>query len=810
MIFIASLLLLCSETFSTNLYGSQVGSSCSPFVPGAACQPHSGDKPILTNSTKEECIGACEAQNSDGCCWHSPQTGECEWCASCSSFFYGDPSVREATNCTTGAAPSVLHPEQIHIAFGPNVTSIVISWANKIQGEGNFDNVSFYIRYGLETSDPKSWKTISDTVETIRLGDYLKHRVSLVDLSPNSKYNYAVGQLKGDYPLYEVLSNFRTQREDTNWSPRLALFGDLGWTNDQICSLLGSESFAGDVDAIILYGDMIYWADGESENSFMRDVSLMSGNGSVPFHVSPGNGDSRGNFSIYKANFAMPGYNTFNSLWHSFDIGHAHIIGISTEAFYYQTSVVQENMMKWLEDDLRHANTRTNRALRPWIIMHYHRPAYSTNYDGIHGDQIARFKFEPLCMRFGVDVVFSGHVHNQERTFPVFNGSVVNSTDPNDPYHNALGPVNIVSGNPSNAEGTNVFSSPRQSWTAFRSLSFGYTHLNVVNSTMLYIDVISPSLGGAIIDDVYITKDSMCSFGSECGEKINEEKRRRILRPQFNAKTRKNHENRHKNAQIRTQSQAIDSKRFPNTPRDQIDALWSIYEQFGGLEGRWTRSYGWSKTADPCDPDNRWFGVGCVPITDVTMPNLYDYDLGGITALVLPGNGLHGDISKLDLSPLLNANLQILELSDNELWGVMPSDIWNGRVLHTLFIDSPDGNIFRINGSLPGIDANNNALANLKHLSLVNQKFAGVIPKTFYENLRCTETYVTKDSPACDFWLNGNDFVGNISEAACDVQFNELYLANNSGISCKNMPCIRAAYYSIPSACSKSDCTPCS
>ena len=81
--------------------------------------------------------------------------------------------------------------------------------------------------------------------------------------------------------------------------------------------------------------------------------------------------------------------------------------------------------------------------------------------------------------KYGVDLVFAGHVHNQERTLPVFNSSLVASPDPSMPYNNARAPVYIVSGNPGNAEETNYFGRGFDPWTAWRSYHFGYSHLVV-------------------------------------------------------------------------------------------------------------------------------------------------------------------------------------------------------------------------------------------------------------------------------------------------------------------------------------------
>ena len=72
------------------------------------------------------------------------------------------------------------------------------------------------------------------------------------------------------------------------------MFGDLGWTDNQVLPYLREECAAGAVDAIVLFGDMVYWDNGENENSFMRDFSALSDDGAVPVMVSPGNGDYGG------------------------------------------------------------------------------------------------------------------------------------------------------------------------------------------------------------------------------------------------------------------------------------------------------------------------------------------------------------------------------------------------------------------------------------------------------------------------------------------------------------------------------------
>ena len=49
-------------------------------------------------------------------------------------------------------------------------------------------------------------------------------------------------------------------------------------------------------------------------------------------------------------------------------------------------------MLAWLGADLAAANTPAARATRPWVVVHFHRPAYSTG----NTDAVPYNVFEPL------------------------------------------------------------------------------------------------------------------------------------------------------------------------------------------------------------------------------------------------------------------------------------------------------------------------------------------------------------------------------------------------------------------------------
>ena len=74
------------------------------------------------------------------------------------------------------------------------------------------------------------------------------------------------------------------------------------------------------------------------------------------------------------------------------------------------------------------AATNANRSLTPWIIATGHRPFYCSNGGwlqcGLFSD-ILRSQAEDLLVSNHVDLVITGHQHNMESTYPVYNNTAV-------------------------------------------------------------------------------------------------------------------------------------------------------------------------------------------------------------------------------------------------------------------------------------------------------------------------------------------------------------------------------------------------
>lgn len=96
-----------------------------------------------------------------------------------------------------------------------------------------------------------------------------------------------------------------------------------------------------------------------------------------------------------------------------------------------------------------------NRHNRPWIIVLQHRPFYcssDTNEDCSHKRSILKtcyinnneYGLEDLYYRNGVDIIFAGHMHYYERSWPLYNNEVYNGSS--GPYTNPGATVHIITG----------------------------------------------------------------------------------------------------------------------------------------------------------------------------------------------------------------------------------------------------------------------------------------------------------------------------------------------------------------------------
>ncbi|XP_011525271.1 acid phosphatase type 7 isoform X4 [Homo sapiens] len=247
-------------------------------------------------------------------------------------------------------APSAA-PEQVHLSYPGEPGSMTVTWTTWVPTRSE-------VQFGLQPSGPLPLRAQGTFVPFVDGGILRRklyiHRVTLRKLLPGVQYVYRCGSAQG----WSRRFRFRALKNGAHWSPRLAVFGDLGADNPKAVPRLRRDTQQGMYDAVLHVGDFAYNLDQDNArvgDRFMRLIEPVAA--SLPYMTCPGNHEERYNFSNYKARFSMPGDN--EGLWYSWDLGPAHIISFSTEVYFflhYGRHLVQRQF-RWLESDLQPIRT---------------------------------------------------------------------------------------------------------------------------------------------------------------------------------------------------------------------------------------------------------------------------------------------------------------------------------------------------------------------------------------------------------------------------------------------------------------------
>ena len=183
-------------------------------------------------------------------------------------------------------------------------------------------------------------------------------------------------------------------------SVKFAAIGDNG-TGDQpqrdVADQMVKAHTTFPFDLVIMLGDNMYGGQSPKDfvNKFEKPYAALLSAG-VKFQASLGNHDQPSNVSY-------PPYNMNGRRYYSYTRGNVLFLALDT-------TQVDAQQLTWIETTLRDAKEE-------WKICYFHHPLYS-NADR-HGASVdVRVRFEPLFIKYGVNVVFSGHDHVYERLKP--------------------------------------------------------------------------------------------------------------------------------------------------------------------------------------------------------------------------------------------------------------------------------------------------------------------------------------------------------------------------------------------------------
>ena len=259
------------------------------------------------------------------------------------------------------------------------------------------------------------------------------HEVRITGLSPDTRYYYAFGAEDAELHGMNAEYFFATFPEpDASEPTRIWIIGDSGEQRDaqqNVYRQYLEHTGERETDLWLMLGDNAYddGTDDEYQGAVFEAYSDLLRN-TVVFPTLGNHDDcldrtSEANcadlpqsvdaVTPYYEIFTLPenaeggGLASDTEAYYSFDYGNIHFVCLNS-----QTHEDSQTMETWLRADL-------TASTADWIIAFWHHPPYtngSHNSDREGSLRDMRTNFVPILEEFGVDLVFTGHSHNYERT----------------------------------------------------------------------------------------------------------------------------------------------------------------------------------------------------------------------------------------------------------------------------------------------------------------------------------------------------------------------------------------------------------
>jgi predicted phosphodiesterase len=332
----------------------------------------------------------------------------------------------------------------LQIGSAPNASSLQLLW------HATDENSSWIVEH--KTTAVSSWtntgKPLATKITTTGIAPHIVYRTALTGLVPGSTFTYRV--LKNNK---EVFSSQAQAPRSADQPFRFVVFGDIGAGTPE-AKQIANGVYNAKADLVVVPGDIVYdygliseyrsrfWPIYNTDKVDSIGVPLMR---SVPFVGAVGNhdADSRdldkapdalayyhywdqplngpvgkeggafvpvltGSESNKKA-FMQGAGNRYPRMTNfSFNYGNAHYTFLDADTYVDWTD---KELTGWVTKDLADAKNAV------WRFVVYHHPGFNSSRE--HFEQQQMRLLSPIFEAGKVDIVFNGHVHNYQRSFPM-------------------------------------------------------------------------------------------------------------------------------------------------------------------------------------------------------------------------------------------------------------------------------------------------------------------------------------------------------------------------------------------------------
>jgi len=292
-------------------------------------------------------------------------------------------------------------PKGIRLTFINSFNeSVIISWFT----QKNATNPN--VIYSLEP-DLSSSVEIKPNITELSISTYF-YSVELKNLAPNTTYYYQV--LSDNINKREIL-NFTTMADFDTDHVRFLVYGDSR-TNRNERSVLSKkimEYFREDFDFTIHSGDIVengilqdqwnnYFIDTEALNAFKQGIYV------------EGNHEGGDNTEMYN-NIPMP--NTAINRYYSFSYGDVGYVILNSNK---DDDNYNDDQTDWLNQTLIQLSQKNT-----FNFAFLHHPLL----DATRSFSYHRLKWKPLFDKYNVSIIFCGHNHFYERSYPMTNSTTL-------------------------------------------------------------------------------------------------------------------------------------------------------------------------------------------------------------------------------------------------------------------------------------------------------------------------------------------------------------------------------------------------
>lgn len=247
------------------------------------------------------------------------------------------------------------------------------------------------------------------------------HEVVLSGLEPETQYFYRVESRTsaGTSYLSEPFTFKTAVEEDTPFA--FAVISDTQG-NPKVSKQIAELAWGQRPSFLLHPGDLV--STGKNREHWLKH--FFPGMRPLINHVAfyPVLGNHEQNAQHYYDYVSLPN----PEYYYAFDFGNTRFFMVDTNQKVHPGSI----QFEWLENEL-------SASVAKWKFVCHHHPPYSSDENdygnlwksnqGRHGDLRAR-ALVPLYEKYGVDVVWNGHIHSYERTWRIFEEKAVESGGP--------------------------------------------------------------------------------------------------------------------------------------------------------------------------------------------------------------------------------------------------------------------------------------------------------------------------------------------------------------------------------------------